>query len=160
MDGPAATPPAPGADDIDGSPFAQTLVALIRAQDAYGRWDGKPRAAILAPYVVDKARRRRLPVIGEPDPATLVRVDLFYAAACALVERRSGLPTTHLIRLHAEGWGRAVLITGRLVALDRGLRDVHRFGFDSVAALALQGDGMVAEALATIARFPDAAADG
>jgi len=56
-----------------------------------------------------------------------------------------------------EGFGRVVLIAGRLVVFNKYHRDVHRFGFDSLEALAEQGDKIVNEAVAMIARFGEVA---
>jgi len=53
-------------------------------------------------------------------------------------------------RIHWEGFGRVVLIAGRLVVLSHHLRDVHRFGFASYEALADEGERLTAEAIAMI----------
>ena len=44
-----------------------------------------------------------------------------------------------------------MLIAGRLVVLSRHLRDVHRFGFASLEALAREGERLADEAAAVIA---------
>ena len=48
------------------TPFLQTLVRLIRAQDSYGAWEKKSDAEILKDYVITREQRRALP----PGPAT------------------------------------------------------------------------------------------
>ena len=60
-------------------------------------------------------------------------------------------------KMNHEGWGRVVLIAGKLVVISKHLRDVHRFGFESYAGLGEAGEKLVAEAAALIARFPEAA---
>jgi probable nitrogen fixation protein len=50
-----------------------------------------------------------------------------------------------------------VLIAGRLVTISRTLRDVHRFGFPTIEALAERGAALVEEGVATIERFADVA---
>ena len=50
-----------------------------------------------------------------------------------------------------------LLTAGRLVVISRTLRDVHRFGFDDLAALAAAGGKLVDEAAAMIDRFPEVA---
>jgi probable nitrogen fixation protein len=62
-----------------------------------------------------------------------------------------------MMKMSHEGFGRAVLITGRLVVVNRNLRDVHRFGFPSLAKLAEQGNKLVGEAIAMIEKFPEVA---
>ena len=51
-----------------------------------------------------------------------------------------------MMSMHHEGFGRVILTAGRLVALSKQLRDVHRFGFDSLSALAAEGEKQVAAA--------------
>ena len=63
------------------------------------------------------------------------------------------------MKLTHEGFGRAVLICGRLVVASRFMRDVHRFGFDSFGKLAAEGEKLVAGALATLQEFPEVARD-
>jgi probable nitrogen fixation protein len=64
-----------------------------------------------------------------------------------------------MLKLTHEGFGRAVLIVGRLVAASRILRDVHRFGFESLSKLASEGEKLVREAVELIEKFPEPAQD-
>jgi probable nitrogen fixation protein len=50
-----------------------------------------------------------------------------------------------------------VLIAGRLVVVNKNLRDVHRFGFESFEKLVAEGEKYVSEACAMIGKFPEAA---
>ena len=52
---------------------------------------------------------------------------------------------------------RLSLIAGRLVVLHRIVRDIHRFGFDSLADLAAEADAMISEALGMLERYPEVA---
>ncbi|GAA0287964.1 NifX-associated nitrogen fixation protein [Rhodovulum strictum] len=139
------------------SEFLTQLIAVIRAEDSHGSWDAKPDAELLADYIVTREERREIPIIGDPDPDLLWRVERFYDAIALLLERRTGAQSAQMSKIHHEGFGRIVLISGRLVVLSKHVRDLHRFGFESFAALAEAGDAMTADAAATLARFPDAA---
>ena len=46
--------------------FLKELVKQWRAQDAHGAWDKKSDFDLLRPYLVDKATRRHMPIIGVP----------------------------------------------------------------------------------------------
>jgi probable nitrogen fixation protein len=137
--------------------FVRELVKQLRAQDTYGNWDGKPDADLLEPYIVDAEKRRSIPIIDDPDPDVLWRLEMFYNAIGLAVERNTGLMVQPLIKMHHEGFGRVVLTAGRLIVANKYHRDVHRFGFDSIAVLAKQGEGLVADAVALIGRFPEVA---
>src|SRR5512132_3659853 len=97
-------------------------------------------------------QRRAMPVIADLDPKLLWRVEQFYSAVGLAIEQASGIIATPMVKLTHEGFGRAVLIAGRLVVVSRILRDVHRFGFDSLSKLAGAGEKLVAEAMQWIER--------
>jgi probable nitrogen fixation protein len=153
VDAPRAAPrPAP---EWPAAPtFLPELAALIRAGDCCGLWEGKSDARLLAGYVLTREARRALPVLGEPDPRVLRRLHTFWQAVGVAIGRRSGTVATPLVDLSDEGFGRVVLTAGRLVAVARPLRDVHRFGFESLAALDAAGAALVDEGAALIAAHP------
>ena len=137
--------------------FLKTLVRLMRAQDTHGAWDQKSDAAILKDYIVTKDQRRAMPIIGDPDPDLLWRIEMFYTAVGLAVEARSGVMAGPMMKMSHEGFGRLVLIAGKLIVLSRHLRDVHRFGFETFAKLAAEGEKYLAQAVAEIEAFPDVA---
>ncbi len=118
--------------------------------------DGESDFKLLAPFVVSRARRAA-PLSGAPDPEVFWRIDVFHAAVGAAIERRTGVRCEPMLRMHHDGFGRVVLIAGRLVVLSRTLRDVEAFGFDSVEALSAAGEQLVAEGAELIERFPEIA---
>lgn len=141
-----------------GSPvFLNELVKLWRAQDAYGSWEGKSDALLLEPYVVDKEKRKEIPIIGDPDPEMLWRLELYYSAVGLAIERQTGNMVTPMMKMHHEGFGRIVLIAGRLIVVNKQLRDVHRFGFLTMEKLAEEGEKLVNSGVAMIRQFPDVA---
>ena len=141
------------------TPFMKALVRLFRAQDQHGAWDRKTDAQVLQEYIVTKEQRREMPIIGDPDPDILWRVEQFYGAVGLMVEKATGCMATPMMKMHHEGFGRIVLIAGRLVVVSKHLRDIHRFGFVSYAKLAEAGDKLVADAVGVIETYPGAARD-
>lgn len=139
------------------TPFVQTLIRVIRAHDTHGAWDNKNDQMLLRSFIVTKEQRKHIPIIGDPDPRTLLRLDQFYAAVGLGVENRTGLIAQPLIKLSHEGWGRVVVIAGKLVVVSKSLRDVHRFGFLSLAKLAEEGTKLLEQGVSAIEQFPDAA---
>lgn len=152
------TKPIPAERSLsEASPFIATLIRLIRAQDTYGAWEGKPDAALVAPFIVTKEERRAMPLMADPDPDVLVRLDLFYAAVALSIERVTGMVASPMMKIHHEGFGRVILTMGKLVVLSKHLRDVHRFGFDSFEKLASEGEKLVVSAVETINAHPEVA---
>ncbi|MCK7472574.1 MAG: NifX-associated nitrogen fixation protein [Rhodopseudomonas palustris] len=140
------------------SMFVQELIKQWRAQDTHGAWDGKPDLELIAPYIIDKEARREIPIIGDPEPETLWRLELFYNAVSLSIERETGHMVTPMMKMHHEGFGRMIPAAGRLIVVNKQLRDVHRFGFDSLGKLAEEGEKFVAAGVEMIRKYPEVAA--
>jgi len=159
----ATATPASQPDDeatLMASPFVRELVKVLRAQDTHGTWDGKSDRTLLDPYILTAEQRRELPIIGDPDPEILWRLELFYNAIGVAIERATGQMVTPMMKMSHEGFGRIVLLAGRLVVVNKQLRDVHRFGFASLTKLAEQGGKFVADGVTMIRDFPAVAQYG
>jgi probable nitrogen fixation protein len=139
------------------SPFLQQLIKVWRAQDSHGAWESKSDAQLISEYIVTKEQRKAIPIIADPDPETIWRIELFYNAVGLSIERESRVMVTPMLKMSHEGFGRMVLIGGRLIVVNKQLRDVHRFGFETFAKLAEEGDKQVKSGLDMIAEFPAAA---
>ena len=133
------------------------LIKVWRARGHAWRLGGQGRSRPLAPYVIDKEARRALPIIGDPDPETIWRLELFFNAVCLMIERSTRVMISPMLKMSHEGFGRMVLIGGRLIVVNKQLRDVHRFGFDSLEKLAAEGEKYVQSGVEMIEKFPDVA---
>lgn len=139
--------------DLD-HPFVKTLVRTLRAEDPHGVWDKLSDAQILRDFIVTKEQRRAIPIMGDPDKAVIFRLEKFYAAVALAIEAATGQMASPIMKLHSEGFGRVLLTAGRLVVVQKSLRDVHRFGFQDFSALAAAGQTLVDEAVGLIAAHP------
>lgn len=142
------------------TPFVNQLVKQMRAQDTHGTWEGKSDLQLLKPYIHTPEERRAIPIIGDPDPDTLWHLEIFYNAIAVAIERETGQMVSPMMKMSHEGFGRMVLIVGRLVVVNKQLRDVHRFGFASLAKLADAGGKFFDEAVAMIRAYPEVAQYG
>jgi len=149
----AVLEPNPAAD----APFVKELIKIWRAQDSHGAWEGKSDLSLLEPYILDKDARRALPIIGDPDPETIWRMELFFNAVALSIERATGVMVSPMMKMSHEGFGRMVLIGGRLIVVNKQLRDVHRFGFDSLGKLAEEGAKYVKAGVEMIEKFKEVA---
>ena len=146
--------------DPMASKFVKELIKQWRAQDAHGAWDRKSDLDLLSPYILDKERRKEIPLMGDPDPETIWRLELFYNAVGLSIERATGVMVTPMMKMHHEGFGRMILAAGRLIVVNKQLRDVHRFGFGSLERLAEEGEKFVAVGVEMINKYPDVARYG
>lgn len=143
-----------------GTPFVQQLIKQLRAQDINGTWDNKSDLQLLKPYIHTAEERRALPILGDPDPETLWHLEIFYNAIAVAIERETGQMVSPMMKMSHEGFGRMVLIAGRLVVVNKQLRDVHRFGFSSLAKLSDAGTKFLDEAVSMIRTYPAVAQYG
>ena len=137
-------------DPALGSEFAVEIVRQMRAIDIYGTYDNSENAEILDPFIMTKERKREVPVVGDPDEITLARVKAYYNSLAVMIEKRTELMAVPMLNLTHEGFGRAIVSVGKLIVIDRTLRDVHRFGFASLARMQEEADKLVEKAVALI----------
>jgi probable nitrogen fixation protein len=137
-------------DPILETEFIKEMVKQMRAIDSYGTYDGWPVERILAPYVLTKDQRREIPVIGDPDEQTLSRVKAFYNGIATLIEKECGLMAVPMLNITHEGFGRAFITVGKLVVMDRVVRDVHRYGYESLSKMKDEADKLLSVALQII----------
>lgn len=145
------------ADPLLETDFIREMVRQMRALDSYGQYDGKPVTSLLEPFVLSKERKAEIPIIGDPDDITLACIKAFYNGIAVMIEKECGLMAVSLVHLSHEGFGRVLITVGKLVVLDRTLRDAHRFGFESLSKMKHEADKHLAVALEIVGKFPDVA---
>jgi probable nitrogen fixation protein len=144
-------------DPIFETDFVKEMARQMRALDTYGTYQGWTVEKILDPYVLTKERKANIPMIGDPDDETISRVKAYYNAIAVLIEKECKLLAVPLVHLTHEGFGRAIITVGKLVAVEKTLRDVHRFGFPSLSKMKDDADKMLGIALERIGQYPNVA---
>lgn len=144
-------------DPVLESDFAKEMVRQMRAIDTYGTYDDWSLAKILEPFVVTKAMRREIPIVGDPDEIVMSRVSAFYNAISAMIEARTGLMAVPIVHLSHEGFGRAIITVGKLVVMDKTLRDVHRFGFTELEKMKTEAEKLIDKAIALTETYSEVA---
>ena len=146
-------------DPYLNSEIVQDLIKQLRAIDTYDTYDGWANERIIDPIVLTKERKREIPIIGDPDGLTVARIKAYYNSLASLIEKRSGLMAAPIVHLSHEGFGRALIMVGKLVVVDKILRDVHRWGFASLEDLSQKSDQTIDKALELIEKYNNAATD-
>ncbi len=144
-------------DPVLETDFAQEMVRQMRAVDTYGTYDNWSIEKILDPFVLTKERKREIPVVGDPDEITVSRIKAYYNAISAMIEKECQLMAVPLLNLTHEGFGRALITIGKLVVMDKTLRDVHRFGFPTLEKMKEEAEKLKTAALELTGNYPEAA---
>jgi probable nitrogen fixation protein len=98
-----------------------------------------------------------MPVIGDPDEELIARLKAYYGAIAMRIESGCGLMAVPMFHISHEGFGRVIISVGKLLVVDRSLRDVHRFGFPSLEKMCSEANKLVTQALKLVEEYPDAA---
>jgi probable nitrogen fixation protein len=141
------------------SDIVKDMIKQLRAIDTYDTYDGWSDAKIIDPLVLTKERKREIPIIGDPDGLTIARVKAYYNSLASLIEKKTGLMAAPIITITHEGFGRALVMVGKLIVVDKVLREVHRFGFASLDDLCEKSDKAIDNAVALIEKYHAAATD-
>lgn len=152
-----STPAVLERDPIYETDFIKEMIRQMRALDSYGTYDGQPGEKLLEPLIMTRERKAQIPIVGDPDEETIACVKAFYNAIAVLIEKECGQMAVPLVHLSHEGFGRALITVGKLVVGDRTLRDVHRFGFESLSKMKTEADKILAVALEIVGAHPDVA---
>lgn len=144
-------------DPIFDTDFIKEMTRQMRALDTYGTQNGWSVERILDPYVLTKEKKAEIPIVGDPDEQLISRVKAFYNAIAVMVEKECGHMAVPLVHLTHEGFGRAYIMVGKLIALDKTLRDVHRFGFDSLSKMKTEADKLLSVAIERVGKYPEVA---
>lgn len=139
------------------SDFAKEMIRQMRAIDTYGTYDDWSIAKILEPFVLTREMKREIPIVGDPDEIIMARVKAFYNAIASMIEKECGFMAVPLLNLSYEGFGRVIITVGKLVVLDKTLRDVHRFGFPSMEKMKEDADKLLSTAQKIISEHKDVA---
>jgi probable nitrogen fixation protein len=149
------TQPVEISTDIYDAPFLKELARQIRAQDHYGVYRDWSDELVLKPFIVTREKKRQIPVDGEVDPVTKARILAFYRAIAARIEQTTSTLSQVVVDLSHEGFGWALIFSGRLLVVARTLRDAHRFGFDSPQKLEAEGEKITQAGIALVNNYPE-----
>lgn len=139
---------------VDSFPVLKAIIQQIRANDPYGTYRNWADETLLKPYVISKKKRREISVEGDVDPMTLARILAFYRAIAIRIETETGQLSQVVVDLSHEGFGWALVFSGRLILVSKTLRDAQRFGFDSLEKLNAEGEKLVQKGIDLARQYP------
>ena len=137
--------------------FVRQMVVQLRAMDSYGTYDSWSDIKVIDPLILTKERKREIPVVGDPDEVVIARVKAYYNALSSLIEKETGLMAVPVVNLSHEGFGRAFIVVGKLIALEKTLRDVHRFGFQSMEKMTQDSEKLIEKAVKLVSDYREVA---
>ncbi len=143
-----------------GEEILKEIVNQIRAYDTYGTWEKKSDHDILNHLFLTKPEKQAsLSLMGhcEVDPKALLKLHAYFKAIGVLIEKSSGLLTSVVINLDEEGNGIVLIYSGRLILVNKSIRDANKFRFKSLDEMALQAQKFIDKALELLEKYREVA---
>ena len=128
-------------ETVEFSPFTQELIRQLRALDQFGNWAKMSDEELLAKkYVKTKEDLKLIPIIADIDEVLIGDIKIIFKAVALQFERKTGVMCNVIMEMSHEGFGRCVVITDKIVLMDKYFKDAHRFSFRTLEKLYEEGD--------------------
>ncbi len=134
--------------------FTTELVRQLRATDQFGNWAKLGDEELLTKkYVKTKEQLKEIPIIADIDEMFIGDIKMIYKAIALAFERQSGVMCNVVMEMSHEGFGRCVVLTDKIVLVDKYFKDAHRFSFRTLEALYEEGQKLLDKSFATYNQY-------
>jgi probable nitrogen fixation protein len=120
--------------------FTQELIRQLRAADQFGNWSKmSDEELLIKKYVKTKEDLKQIPIIADIDEMLIGEIKMIFKAIALQFERQTGVMCNVVMEMSHEGFGRCIIIAGRIVLVDKYFKDAHRFSFRTLEKLYEEG---------------------
>jgi probable nitrogen fixation protein len=120
--------------------FTQELIRQLRAADQFGNWSKmSDEELLIKKYVKTKEDLKLIPIIADIDEMLIGEIKMIFKAIALQFERQTGVMCNVVMEMSHEGFGRCIVIAGRIVLVDKYFKDAHRFSFRTLEKLYEEG---------------------
>ncbi|ADC89062.1 conserved hypothetical protein [Thermocrinis albus DSM 14484] len=144
-------------EDIDlGEEVLKEIVRQVRAYDTYGTWEKRKDEDILKEFL--KTSSKQIAHAGGScslDPRAMLKLHAYFKALGVIIERLSGYLTSAVINIDHEGNGTVILYAGRLILINKSIRDANNFGFKSTDNIKQEAEKLINKALQLIEKYEE-----
>ena len=127
-------------EELNLNLFTQELVRQLRASDQFGNWSKlSDEELLIKKYVKTKEDLKKIPIIADIDEMLIGEIKMIFKAVALQFERQTGVMCNVVMEMSHEGFGRCVVITDRVVLVDKYFKDAHRFGYRTLEKLYEEG---------------------
>lgn len=136
-------------------PFERCIANLLDAYDKYGLNANRSREEKLKRlFLVDPSKLKGNSTLCEGEsPAIKRQAIIFYQAVAMSLEIKSGSTVCSIVEWDDEGFGRAVVYSGRLVLAAQAWRQ-GQFGFTNMEDACREGEKLIASGLEWLEQYP------
>lgn len=142
--------------EISSSLFARNLLRIIDSYDSLGVYRNfTDEEKFNRTFLLSNEEKQQMLSCGHLDEKYKAQIALFFQAVALTIEQQSGKMVSSIIEINDEGFGRAILYSGRLVLISKGLRGTMQFGYTKIEKAIKEGEKYVADGLSWIERYPE-----
>ncbi|MGE4419189.1 MAG: NifX-associated nitrogen fixation protein [Sulfurimonas sp.] len=126
--------------NTESNDFTKELIRQLRAADQFGNWSKMSDEELLEKkFVKTKEDLRKIPIIADIDEMLIGEIKMIFKAVALQFERKTGVMCNVVMEMSHEGFGRCIVITDRVVLVDKYFKDAHRFGYRTLEKLYEEG---------------------
>ncbi|MDF2926225.1 MAG: hypothetical protein K0R57_5139 [Paenibacillaceae bacterium] len=139
-------------------PFEKCILAIMDAHDRFGLMAHKSKEDKLKRHflLTDDAFKGADTLCGADSAPIRRQATIFFQAVAMALDMRSGIGICSIVELDEEGFGRAIVYSGRLVLIAHGWRQ-GQFGFTSLEEACREGERYIAAGQEWLEKYPDMA---
>lgn len=129
---------------LEKNAFTEELIRQLRATDQFGNWSKMSDEELLTKkYVKTKEDLKNIPIIADIDEMLIGEIKMIFKAIALQFERQTGVMCNVVMEMSHEGFGRCIVIAGRIVLVDKYFKDAHRFGYRTLDKLYEDGEKLL-----------------
>lgn len=129
---------------LEKNAFTEELIRQLRATDQFGNWSNMSDEELLTKkYVKTKEDLKKIPIIADIDEMLIGEIKMIFKAIALQFERQTGVMCNVVMEMSHEGFGRCIVIAGRIVLVDKYFKDAHRFGYRTLDKLYEDGEKLL-----------------
>lgn len=127
--------------------FTKALVAQLRAIDTYNHWGRLSDDDLIEQKFIKKKSEGGAANCHIKDESAIFNIKTFFQTIATEFERKTGELSNVLMEFSDEGFGRVVVISGKIVICDKTIRDANNYGFKTKEKLEDEGSKFFEKAL-------------
>lgn len=140
------------------SKFLKTLGQVISLNDFKGDYRAQTlEEKITSVFILSPSEKEKMGECGLLPQKVKNQITMFFQAVAFVIEQQCGNMISSMVELNDEGFGRAIIYSGRLVALSKSIRGSQQFVFQNIEKIINEGEAYVNEALALIQQYEEIA---
>lgn len=138
--------------------FEKCILSIMDAHDRFGllAWKSKDVKLNRHFLLTDEAFKGADTLCGADSAPIRRQATIFFQAVAMALDMRTGIGVCSIVELDEEGFGRAIIYSGRLVLVAHGWRQ-GQFGFTSMEDACREGERFIAAGQEWLDRYPDMA---